>query len=36
MFWVMVAVAGVLGVFAVKFIAAQTQIAGLKTFADTL
>lgn len=36
MFWVMVALAGVLGVFAVKFAASQTQITGLKTFADTL
>lgn len=36
MFWVMVAIAGVLGVAAIKFIAAQTPITGLKTFADSL
>lgn len=36
MFWVMVAIAGVLGVYATKFIAAQTNIQGLRTFAANL
>ena len=34
MFWVMVALAGVLGVFAVKFLG--NNFPPLKTFADTL
>lgn len=36
LFWVMVAFAGVLGVYATKLIAAQTKIAGLQKFAETL
>ncbi len=36
MFWMMVALAGVIGVFTVKFIAAQTNIQGLRDFASTL
>lgn len=36
MFWVMVALAGVIGVFAVKFIAGQTNIQGLRAFAASI
>lgn len=36
MFWVMVALAGVLGVFAVKALAAQTNIQGLRAFANAV
>lgn len=35
-FWGMVAVAGVLGVWGVKFLAAQTQVTGLRAFASQL
>ncbi len=36
MFWVMVAIAGVLGVFATKAIAGQTSSEGLRSFAEKL
>ena len=36
LFWVMVAVAGVLGVFASKVIAGQTNSEGLRSFAEKL
>jgi hypothetical protein len=36
MFWLMVAIAGVLGVFATKLIAAQTSSEGLRSFAEKL
>lgn len=36
LFWLMVAVAGVLGVFATKVIAGQTSSQGLRDFAEKL
>lgn len=36
LFWVMVALAGVLGVFATKAIAGQTSSEGLRSFAEKL
>lgn len=36
MFWLMVALAGVLGVYGTKFVAAQTNIQGLRAFASNL
>lgn len=36
LFWVMVALAGVLGVFATKAIAGQTSSQGLRSFAEKL
>jgi len=36
MFWVTVALVGVLGVYGVKFAAAQTNIQGLRSFAQAL
>lgn len=36
MFWIMVGVAGVLGVFVTKAIAAQTNSEGLRSFAEKL
>lgn len=35
-FWVMVAIVGVLGVWITKFVAAQTNINGLRGFAQAL
>ncbi len=35
-FWIMVALVGVLGVWLTKFAAAQTNIAGLRGFAQAL
>lgn len=36
LFWLMVAIAGVLGVYGTKFLAAQTNIQGLRAFAANL
>lgn len=36
LFWVMVAIAGVIGVFATKAIAGQTSSEGLRSFAEKL
>lgn len=36
LFWVMVAIAGVLGVFATKAIAGQTSSEGFRSFAEKL
>lgn len=36
LFWITVALVGVLGVWATKFIAAQTNVQGLRSFAGQL
>lgn len=36
LFWVMVALAGAVGVFAIKAVASQTNVEGLRAFANAL
>lgn len=35
-FWFMVVVAAIIGIYIFKFVAAQTNIPGLKTFAEAI
>ena len=35
-FWVMVAVVAIIGIYGLKFVAAQSNIDGLKSFAEAI